>query len=83
MKITLTLCKIQVIEIIAVILWKLIVNNLEAGNKTFYGDFTFRKKKAWISDLDMFNKLVIPSVSNFTINKDLELRRVMLLYLYN
>ena len=44
----------------------LIINNLKAGNKTFYGGFTFRKKKEWISELDfcIASLSVIPSISN-------------------
>ena len=32
-----------------------ILNNVKAGNKTFTGDWTFRKKEQWISEIDLYS----------------------------
>ena len=53
----------------------LIMNNLKTKKEHFIGGLTFRKKKQWISELDLVivSPRLIHSVSNLVINQNLQL----------
>ena len=52
-----------------------VVNNLETQGRNFKGDLTYKKRKKWISEIDvcLISKTLLPNIISFSVNKGINL----------